>query len=66
MEDTIAMINDSSADGLNPEGSDGTGIKLNYIFSEDKFSISSDDFQVSLGNRPIWDLRLIHQIFYLP
>ena len=53
LEDTIAMINDSSADGLNPEGTDGTGIKLNYIFSEDKFSISSDDFQVSLGNRPI-------------
>ena len=47
------MINSSSAEGLNPEGTDGTGIKLNYIFSEDKFSISSDDYQVSLGNRPI-------------
>ena len=47
------MINDSSALGLNPEGSDGTGIKLNYIFSEDKFSITSDDYQVSLGNMPV-------------
>ena len=53
LEDTVAMINSSSAEGLNPEGTDGTGIKLNYIFSEDKFSISSDDYQVSLGNRPI-------------
>ena len=53
LEDTVAMINSFSAEGLNPEGTDGTGIKLNYIFSEDKFSISSDDYQVSLGNRPI-------------
>ena len=51
--DTVSMINNHSAVGLNPEGSDGTGIKLNYIFSEDKFSITSDDYQVSLGNRPI-------------
>ena len=53
LEDTVAMINSSSTEGLNPEGTDGTGIKLNYIFSEDKFSITSDDYQVSLGNRPI-------------
>ncbi len=53
LEDVVSMINDSSALGLNPEGSDGTGIKLNYIFSEDKFSITSDDYQVSLGNMPV-------------
>ena len=53
LEETVSMINESSAEGLNPEGTDGTGIKLNYIFSEDKFSITSDDYQVSLGNKPI-------------
>ena len=53
LEDVVSMINDSSSEGLNPEGSDGTGIQLNYIFSEDKFSITSDDYQVSLGNMPI-------------
>ena len=53
IDDVISMINNSSADGLNPEGTDGTGIKLNYIFAEDKFAITSDDYQVSLGNRPI-------------
>ena len=53
LEDVVSMINDSSSEGLNPEGTDGTGIKLNYIFAEDKFSITSDDYQVSLGNMPI-------------
>lgn len=53
LQDTVDMINNSSAEGLNPEGTDGSGIKLNYTFSDDKFSISSDDFRVSLGNTPI-------------
>lgn len=53
LQDTVDMINNSSAEGLNPEGTDGSGIKLNYTFSDDKFAISSDDFRVSLGNSPI-------------
>ena len=65
LEDTVAMINSSSAEGLNPEGTDGTGIKLNYIFSEDKFSITSDDYQVSLGNRPILGSPTDTRISYL-
>ena len=51
--DVLSMINDSSAVGLNPEGSDGSGIKLSYNFADDKFSVTSDDYRVSLGNLPI-------------
>ena len=53
LQDIVNMINNSSPIGLNPESTDGTGIKLNYDYSDDKFSISSDDFLVSLGNHPI-------------
>ena len=53
LQDTVDMINGSSPEGLNPEGTDGSGIQLNYILAEDKFSVTSDDFRVSLGNTPI-------------
>jgi len=53
LQDIVNMINNSSPIGLNPESTDGTGIKLNSDYSEDKFSISSADFRVSLGNHPI-------------
>ena len=52
MQDVVNMINQSSAIGLNPEGTDGTGIKLSYDYEEDRFNITSDDFIVSLGNHP--------------
>ena len=53
LQDVVDMINNSSSEGLNPEGTDGTGIKLNYTLANDKFSITSDDFRVSLGNAPV-------------
>ena len=53
LQDVVNMINQSSAIGLNPEGTDGTGIKLSYDYDEDRFNITSDDFIVSLGNHPV-------------
>ena len=49
----MQKYNQSSAIGLNPEGTDGTGIKLSYDYDQDRFNITSDDFIVSLGNHPV-------------
>jgi flagellar capping protein FliD len=66
LEDVVSMINDSSSEGLNPEGTDGTGINLTTFLLKINSLSPATTIKFRSGICQFWARLQIHRTFSLP